>query len=88
VHFHPIEYVADPAVVAQNHKMVSLTQAFAVDLTGQVCADQFEGSFHGGVSTIPDFHRGAIRSAGGKSIVCIRSTTEDGQHSRIRFQLL
>lgn len=88
VHFHPIEYVADPAVVAQNHKMVSLTQAFAVDLTGQVCADQFEGSFYGGVSTIPDFHRGAIRSAGGKSIVCIRSTTEDGQHSRIRFQLL
>mgnify|MGYP003332222040 CR=1 FL=1 len=60
----------------------------AIDLTGQVCADQFEGSFYGGVSTIPDFHRGAIRSAGGKSIVCIRSTTEDRKQSRIRFQLL
>lgn len=87
VHFHPIEYVADPAVVARNHKMVSLTQAFAIDLTGQVCADQFEGSFYGGVSTMPDFHRGAVRSAGGKSIVCIRSTTEDALQSRIRFQL-
>ncbi len=88
VEFHPIEYVARPSVVMQNHKMVSLTQGFAVDLTGQVCADQFEGSFYGGVSTIPDFHRGAVRAAGGKSIVCIRSTTEDGKQSRIRFQLL
>jgi acyl-CoA hydrolase/GNAT superfamily N-acetyltransferase len=88
VEFHPIEYVANPDVVAQNSKMVSLTQGFAIDLTGQVCADQFEGSFYGGVSTMPDFHRGAVRSPGGKSIVCIRATTEDGSQSRIRFQLL
>ena len=32
-------------------RMVSITQAFAVDLTGQVCVDQFEGEFYGGVST-------------------------------------
>ncbi len=68
--------------------MVSLSQAFAVDLTGQVCADQFEGGFYGGVSTLPDFHRGAVRSQGGKSIICLRSTTDDGERSRIRFQLL
>ena len=46
--FRPIEYVADPAIVARNHAMVSLSQAFAIDLTGQVCADQFEGGFYGG----------------------------------------
>ena len=40
--FRPIEYVADPAIVARNHAMVSLSQAFAIDLTGQVCADQFQ----------------------------------------------
>jgi RimJ/RimL family protein N-acetyltransferase len=68
--------------------MVSLSQAFAIDLTGQVCADQFEGGFYGGVSTLPDFHRGAVRSPGGKSIICLRSTTDDGERSRIRFQLL
>ena len=39
--------------------MVSITQAFAVDLTGQVCVDQFEGQFYGGVSTQAGFIRGA-----------------------------
>src|SRR5262249_18266527 len=33
---------------------VSITQAFAIDLTGQVCVDQFEGEFYGGVSTQVD----------------------------------
>ena len=37
--FRPIEYVADPQVVAQNYKMASLTQALVIDLTGEVCAD-------------------------------------------------
>ena len=86
--FRPIEYVADPQVVAQNYKMASLTQALVIDLTGQVCADQFRGEFYGGVSTLPDFHRGAARAREGKPIVCLTSTTDDGKESRIRPALL
>ena len=86
--FRPIEYVADAEVVAQNNKMASLTQALVIDLTGQVCADQYQGEFYSGVSTQPDFHRGAARSRGGKPIVCLRSTTDDGKQSRIRPSLL
>jgi RimJ/RimL family protein N-acetyltransferase len=56
-------------------------------LTGQVCADQFHGEFYSGVSTQIDFHRGAAQSAGGKPIVCLRSTTDDGTESRIRPNL-
>ena len=82
--FHPMEYVCDPQVIAKNAKMVSVTQAFAVDLTGQVCADQFEGEFYSGVSTQPDFLRGAALSPGGKPIICLPSTTWKGQTSRIR----
>jgi acyl-CoA hydrolase/RimJ/RimL family protein N-acetyltransferase len=82
--FAPMEYVSDPALIAANSKMVSVTQAFAVDLTGQVCADQFGGEFYGGVSTQPDFLRGAASSPGGKAIVCLASTTRDGKESRIR----
>ncbi|MHB8763279.1 MAG: GNAT family N-acetyltransferase [Deferrisomatales bacterium] len=82
--FHPIEHVCAPAVVAANRQMVSITQAFAVDLTGQVCADQFQGEFYGGVSTQVDFLRGAAQSAGGKPIICLASTTDDGKTSRIR----
>ena len=82
--FKPIEYVSDPATVARNDKMVSITQAFAIDLTGQVCADQFEGEFYSGVSTQPDFVYGSARSRGGKPIICLSSTTDDGKASRIR----
>jgi acyl-CoA hydrolase/RimJ/RimL family protein N-acetyltransferase len=85
--FRPIEYVAHPAVVGQNARMVSLSQALAIDLTGQVCSDQFDGQFYSGVSTQLDFHRGAVLSPGGKSIVCLHSTTDDGGQSRIRSQL-
>lgn len=86
--FRPIEYICDPLIIARNSHMVSVTQAYAIDLTGQICSDQMEGSFHGGVSTQSDFLRGAARSRGGKPIVCLRSTSEDGKQSLIRPQLL
>lgn len=81
--FQPIEEVCDPRAVAANHRMVSITQAFAIDLTGQVCVDQLDGQFYGGLSTQAAFIRGAARSPGGKPIVCLASTTEDGA-SRIK----
>lgn len=86
--FHPMDYVCDPAVLAKNKKLVSISQCFAMDLTGQVCSDQYGGEFYGGVSTQPDFLRGAANSAGGKPIICLRSTTEDGEKSRIRPLLM
>jgi len=85
--FLPIEQVSDPALIAANHKMVSITQAFAADLTGQTSIDQFDGEFYGGVSTQPDFIRGASRTADGKPIICMASTTDDGEVSRIRPSL-
>jgi acyl-CoA hydrolase/RimJ/RimL family protein N-acetyltransferase len=84
---HPIEYVCDPAVIAHNAKFASVTQAFAVDLAGQICADQFEGETYGGISTQADFLRGAAASPEGKPIICLPSTTEDGRQSRIRARL-
>jgi acyl-CoA hydrolase/GNAT superfamily N-acetyltransferase len=81
--FQPIEKVCDPGAIAANYRMVSITQAFAMDLTGQVCVDQFQGQFYGGISTQTAFIRGAARSAGGKPIVCLASATETGA-SRIK----
>jgi acyl-CoA hydrolase/RimJ/RimL family protein N-acetyltransferase len=74
----PIDRVCDSHVIAAHDQMVSVTQAFAVDLTGQVCADEFGGELYGGVATQPEFHRGTSRSRGGKAIVCLMSTTDDG----------
>jgi RimJ/RimL family protein N-acetyltransferase len=86
VAFLPIDQVCDPEEVAANPRVVSITQAFALDLTGQVCVDQFEGAFYGGVSTQAAFIRGAARSPGGKPIICVASTTDDGT-SRIKPML-
>ena len=84
--FHPIEHVCDPAVIAAQPRMVSVTQAFAVDLGGQVCTESLDGEAYGGLSTGPAFHRGALSSEGGKAIVCLASRTPAGQPA-IRPQL-
>lgn len=86
--FQPIEQVCDPAVIAAQHKMVSVTQAFAVDLSGQVCADQLEGGeFYSGLAAQAEFLSGASRSVGGKAIICLESTADEGVRSRICAQL-
>ena len=86
--FQPIERVCNPHTLAAQHKMVSVTQAFAVDLTGQVCADQFKGEFYSGLAAQPEFLRGAAQSVGGKPIICLAATDEDGDgSSRIRATL-
>jgi acyl-CoA hydrolase/GNAT superfamily N-acetyltransferase len=86
--FQPMDVVCHPYTIAAQHRMVSVTQAFAVDLTGQVCSDQFAGEFYSGIAAQGDFLRGASRSPGGKPIICLASTTDDGATSRIRPLLL
>jgi acyl-CoA hydrolase/GNAT superfamily N-acetyltransferase len=83
---HPIEHICDPAVIAAKPRMVSLTQAFSIDLTGQVCTERLGDRLYGGVSTGPDLHRGALASAGGMAIICLASRAPDGE-SAIRPQL-
>lgn len=85
--FRPIESVANAHTISLQSKMVSITEGLAVDLTGQVCADQFEGAFCSGVSTQLEFLRGAAQSSGGKPIICLPSTSADGKTSRIRLGL-
>ncbi len=76
---HPIEHVCDPAVIARHERMVSVTQAFTIDLTGQVCTERLDGVLYGGISTGPDFHRGALVAARGVPVVCLSSRTPGGE---------
>ncbi|MFZ2309827.1 MAG: GNAT family N-acetyltransferase [Rhodoferax sp.] len=86
--FEPMDAVCNPVTIAAQHKMVAIAQAYSIDLTGQVCIDQFDGEFYSGIGSQGEFLRGASRSPGGKPIVCMTSTTEDGSQSRIRPALL
>lgn len=86
--FQPVDAVCDAWTIARQHRMVSVTQAFAIDLSGQACVDQYRGEFYGGVATQIEFLQGASRSEGGKAILCLSATDERDGSSRIRAALL
>jgi len=85
--FHPTEYVNDPYVIGQQHKQVAINTALEVDLTGQVCADSLGTRFYSGIGGQVDFSRGAAKSPGGKAIIALPATAQDGQVSRIVTRL-
>jgi RimJ/RimL family protein N-acetyltransferase len=82
----PIDQVCDPAIVAAEPRMVSITQAFAVDLTGQVTAESRDGSAYGGVAASTAFHHGAVDAPNGRAIICLASRTPAGE-SAVRCAL-
>jgi len=81
--FYPTEYVNDPYIIGQHEKMVAINSALEIDLTGQVCSDSLGYRFYSGIGGQVDFIRGAARSRGGKPIIAMPSTAQDGQVSRI-----
>ena len=83
IEFHPSDYVNNTGVIAAHNKMVSLSVAMAMDLTGQVAADALELNHFSGVTGMLDFVRGAFQSEGGRSIIMLPATAGSGQKSRI-----
>jgi len=83
VEFHPSDYVCDPAIIARHNKMVAMSVAMTIDLTGQVAADAMPQTHFSGITGISDFMRGAVQSPGGKSILMLPSTGMQGKKSRI-----
>jgi acyl-CoA hydrolase/RimJ/RimL family protein N-acetyltransferase len=81
--FLGVDFVNDPFVIARHDDMIAINSALQVDLTGQVCADSIGHKFFSGIGGQVDFIRGASRSRGGKPIIAMRSTAQDGKLSRI-----
>jgi GNAT superfamily N-acetyltransferase len=67
--------------------MVAINTALEIDLTGQVCADSLGGRFYSGIGGQVDFNRGAARSPGGKPIIALPATAQEGEVSRIVTRL-
>jgi acyl-CoA hydrolase len=80
---HPVEYVNDPVVIAQNENLVAINSAIEVDLTGQVCSDSIGAMIYSGFGGQVDFIRGAARSKGGRPIIALSATAQGGETSRI-----
>ncbi len=83
IEFHPSDYVNNPGVIASHYRMTSLNVATVMDLTGQVAVDAPIHNHFSGVTGVMDFVRGATAAPGGKSLILIPSTSQDGKRSRI-----
>lgn len=86
IELEPLEDVCHPARITGLDRLVSVTQAFAVDLTGQVCADSDDGQAYGGVANQSLMHWAAAHSPGGRAVVCLTTQFPDGS-SRVRSVL-
>jgi itaconate CoA-transferase len=87
VESHPVDYVNDPFVIAQNDHVVSINAALQIDLTGAVNAEHMLGHQYTSSGGQLDFVRGAYASRGGKSIIACHSTAAKGKVSRIVARL-
>ncbi|MFH1134637.1 MAG: GNAT family N-acetyltransferase [Pseudomonadota bacterium] len=83
VEFYPVSKTNDPYLIGLHSNMVSIHEAMEVDLTGQVCASTQANKIFSGIGGLIDFMRGAFRSDKGKFIMALRSTSPDGEQSRI-----
>ena len=80
--FRPTDYVNDANVIGKHNNMVAINMALEIDLTGQVSSDSEGGNFYSGIGGHVDFNRGSARASGGRPIIVMPATREDGS-SRI-----
>ncbi len=83
---YPVDYVNNPAVIAQNDNMVAVNNAISVDLFSQVSSESVGIRHKTGTGGQLDFIMGAYNSHGGKGIIALNSTYTDSKgniHSRI-----
>lgn len=83
LHWRPISYTHDSAVIGQIDNFISVNSGIEVDLWGQLNAESVRGKQISGTGGSVDFMRGAQRSRGGKSILAMTATAAKGKVSRI-----
>lgn len=90
VQFAPIDELNHPFSISKIKNFVSINSCFMVDLTGQVCSENYGAGQYSGMGGQVDFIRGAAESEGGRSFLAFTSTHigKDGkQSSNVRLNL-
>jgi len=83
IDFRTIDYTNNPLNIAQQRNMAAINSALEIDLTGQASAESLGKVFYSGIGGQADFMRGAVLAPGGKTILALPSTAENGEVSRI-----
>jgi len=87
IEFRTIDYTNNPLIIAGQKNMVAINAALQIDLSGQSTSESIGSTFYSGIGGHADFMRGALLAPGGKTILALRSTSNDGEHSRIVAKL-
>ncbi|HOX47884.1 MAG TPA: acetyl-CoA hydrolase/transferase C-terminal domain-containing protein [Spirochaetales bacterium] len=85
VEFQRGRWVNDPAVIAQNSRMVSINTCISVDFTGQVASESIGPAQYSGTGGQSDTATGAVAGTDGlgKSVIACYSTARNGSVSTI-----
>jgi RimJ/RimL family protein N-acetyltransferase len=83
IEFRRIDYTNNPLIIAQHDNMVAINSALEIDLTGQATAESIGTRFYSGIGGQADFMRGTVLSRGGRTILAMQSTADNGEVSRI-----
>lgn len=75
----PVSHTHDPGVLSRLPRFTAINSALEVDLTGQVAAEVAGSAYVGTIGGQGDFVRGALCSAGGRSIIALPSRTAKGR---------
>jgi acyl-CoA hydrolase/GNAT superfamily N-acetyltransferase len=83
VEFRGIDCTNSPFVIGKQENITAINTALQIDLSGQSTAESLGTALYSGIGGHADFMRGAALAPGGKSILTMRSTSNDGNRSRI-----
>ena len=79
----PVDYVNNPAIIAQNDDVISINGTIEIDLTGACNSEHMLGHQYSASGGQLDFVRGAYASRRGRSIIAASATAAKGRISRI-----
>lgn len=83
IRFADVRRTHDPDAIAAIPRFVAINSAVEVDLFGQVNAERSNGAIQAGSGGLPAFAQGALRSPGGRLMICMAATAKGGTLSRI-----
>ena len=83
IELRPVDYTNNPLVIAGLENVVAINSALELDLTGQATAESLGTQFYSGIGGQADFMRGVVMAPGGRTVLTLQSTAEDGETSRI-----
>ncbi|HUI25758.1 MAG TPA: acetyl-CoA hydrolase/transferase C-terminal domain-containing protein [Candidatus Kryptonia bacterium] len=83
VEFQPVSVTHSVAELAKRPFMTSMNSAIEVDVSGQINGETIDGVQVSGVGGSLDFLEGTEHAPGGRSIIALSSTTDDGARSKI-----